>query len=248
MWGRGLSPGYVRAWRATANGLEGAAASATDTVLTLDEFGQVDGREAGSVLYSLSNGSGKVRAARDGAMREPKSWRVMVLSTGEITVAAKLSEDRISRARAGQMVRMLDIAADRGCGVFDHAGPDNDAGKVAKAFKQAALSAYGLAGPEFVRRLIDQQVTADDVRDLVGDFMSAHVRPGADGQVDRAGQRFALIAAAGELATMMGVTPWRAGEATAAAAWALTQWNWTPRGRNRTGRSPASRRTGASVH
>jgi uncharacterized protein (DUF927 family) len=81
--------------------LEGAAASATDTVLVLDEFGQVDGREAGAVLYSLSNGGGKVRAARDGAMREPKSWRVMVLSTGEITVATKLSEDRGSKARAG---------------------------------------------------------------------------------------------------------------------------------------------------
>lgn len=64
VWGRGNSPGYVRAWRATANGLEGAAASATDTVLPLDEFGQVDGREAGAVLYSLSNGGGKVRAAR----------------------------------------------------------------------------------------------------------------------------------------------------------------------------------------
>ena len=86
VWGRGGSPGYVRAWRATANGLEGAAASATDTALILDEFGQVDGREAGAVLYSLSNGGGKVRAARDGAIREPKSWRVMVLSTGEITV------------------------------------------------------------------------------------------------------------------------------------------------------------------
>jgi hypothetical protein len=28
VWGRGASPGYVRAWRATANGLEGVAASA----------------------------------------------------------------------------------------------------------------------------------------------------------------------------------------------------------------------------
>ena len=122
VWGRGGSPGYLRAWRATANGLEGAAASATDTVLILDEFGQVDGREAGAVLYSLSNGGGKVRAARDGAMREPKSWRVMVLSTGEISVEAKLSEDRGRKARAGQLVRMLDVPADRRFGVFDHAG------------------------------------------------------------------------------------------------------------------------------
>jgi putative DNA primase/helicase len=224
VWGRGGSPGYVRAWRATANGLEGAAASATDTVLILDEFGQVDGREAGAVLYSLSNGGGKVRAARDGAMREPKSWRVMVLSTGEITVDSKLAEDRARKPRAGQLVRMLDIPADRGFGVFDHAGADGDAGKLAKAFKQAALSAYGVAGPEFVERLIDEHVTGEDVRALVGEFVSAHVPAGADGQVDRAAHRLGLIAAAGELAISLGVTPWREGEAMAAAAWALEQW------------------------
>ncbi|WP_051134236.1 DUF927 domain-containing protein [Methylocystis sp. ATCC 49242] len=38
VWGKGDAPGYVRAWRATANGLEGAAASATDTCLVLDEL------------------------------------------------------------------------------------------------------------------------------------------------------------------------------------------------------------------
>lgn len=224
VWGRGNSPGYVRAWRATANGLEGAAASATDTVLILDEFSQVDGREAGAVLYCLGNGAGKVRAARDGAMREPKTWRVMVLSTGETTVASKLAEDRAGKARAGQLVRMLDVPADRGFGVFDHAGPDDDAGKLAKTFKQAANSAYGAAGPEFVRRLITEQVTGDDVRSLVADFVSAHVPAGADGQVDRAAQRLGLIAAAGELAILLGVAPWREGEATAAATWALAQW------------------------
>jgi putative DNA primase/helicase len=221
VWGRGGSPGYVRAWRATANGLEGAAASATDTVLILDEFGQVDGREAGAVLYSISNGGGKVRAARDGAMREPKSWRVMVLLTGEITIASKLSEDRANRPRAGQLVRML---ADRGFGVFDHAGADGDAGKLAKAFKQAALSSYGVAGPEFVQRLINEQVTGEDVRGHVGEFVTACLPAGADGQVDRAAQRLGLIATAGELATLLGVTPWGEGEATAAATWALEQW------------------------
>jgi uncharacterized protein (DUF927 family) len=119
---------------------------------------------------------------------------------------------------------MLDIPADRGFGVFDHAGPDDDAGKLAKAFKQAAISAYGVAGPEFVRRLINEQVTGEDVRGHVGDFVSACLPAGADGQVDRAAQRLGLIAAAGELATLLGVTPWREGEVTAAAAWALEQW------------------------
>ena len=67
-------------------------------------------------------------------------------------------------------------------------------------------------------------MTGEDVRGLVGEFVSAYLPAGADGQVDRAAQRLGLIAAAGELATLLGVTPWREGEATAAAAWALEQW------------------------
>src|SRR5208283_6016585 len=170
-------------------------------------------------------------------LREPKSWRVMVLSTGETTVEAKLSEERGRRPRAGQLVRMLDIPAEREFGVFDHPGSDHDAGKLAKSFKQAAMSAYGSAGPEFVRRLIEQQATGGFVRALIGDFVAVNVATGADGQIDRAAQRLGLIAAAGELATSLGVTPWQEGEAKAAAVWTLEQWI-----RQRGGTEPAEAR------
>ena len=145
VWGRGvMTPGYVRTWRATANGLEGAAASASDTALILDELGVVDARDAAAGIYSLCNGSGKARAALDGALREPKSWLVLILSSGEIPIETKLAEDRGRKARAGQLVRMLDIPADRGLGfgAFDHGGPDDDAGALAKAFKNAAATAF----------------------------------------------------------------------------------------------------------
>jgi uncharacterized protein (DUF927 family) len=224
VWGRGATPGYIRTWRATANGLEGAAASATDTALVLDELGQVEAREAAAALYSLSNGGGKARAARDGALREPKSWRVLFLSSGEVPTEAKLSEDRGRKARAGQMVCMLDVASQRSFGVFDHAGDDGDPGKLAKAFQEAAVSAYGTAGPEFVLRLVQEGVTGDAIRKMVIEFVGAHVPAGSDGQVDRAAQRLSLIAVAGELATRLGVTPWQQGEATAAAADALARW------------------------
>jgi Domain of unknown function (DUF927) len=45
--GSGADGGYVRTWRATANGLEAAFAGAKDTCLPLDELGQVEGRELG---------------------------------------------------------------------------------------------------------------------------------------------------------------------------------------------------------
>lgn len=226
VWGRGASPGYVRAWRATANGLEGVAASASDTVLILDELSVVEARDAASSFYGLANGSGKARAARDGSLREPKTWRVLILSTGEVPTETKLAEDRGRKARAGQLVRMLDIPADRnlGFGAFDHGEPDGDAGALAKAFKHAAISAYGMAGPEFVRRLIAKEVTGEDVRAIVADFTASTVPARSDGQIDRAAQRLGLIAAAGELATALELVPWQLGEAREAAAWALTQW------------------------
>jgi putative DNA primase/helicase len=72
---------------------------------------------------------------------------------------------------------------------------------------------YGSAGPEFVRLLLAEGVSGEDVRRMVEDFVKAEVPCGADGQIIRAAQRFGLIAAAGELATQLGVTGWRASEA-----------------------------------
>jgi uncharacterized protein (DUF927 family) len=142
-------------------------------------------------------------------------------------IEGKLSEDRGGKARAGQLVRLLDIPADRGkgFGAFDHGGPSNDAGALSKKFKHAAILAYGTAGPEFVRRMIAESVTGDDVLAMVSEFVAANVPAGSDGQIDRAAQRFGLIAAAGELATTLGITPsWRHGAAREAAAWAFARW------------------------
>jgi len=226
VWGRGGTPGFVRAWRATANGLEGAAAQSTDTVMVLDELGVVDGRDAAQAFYGLANGQGKQRAARDGSPREPKSWRLLYLSSGELPVEAKLGEASGRKARAGQLVRLLDVPAERDkeFGVFDNGGLDGDAATLAKAIKRAAITAYGTAGPAFVRKLISDFVTGDEVRGLIHEFVRATIPADADGQVERAAERFGLISAAGELAARFGIVPWPAGAARHAAAWALKRW------------------------
>ena len=95
VWGRGASdPGFVRSWRSTANHLEAIAALHTDTILPLDELGVVDAKEAAPVVYSLTGGVGKGRANRDGCARRSLTWRVIILSTGEIRLADKLIEER----------------------------------------------------------------------------------------------------------------------------------------------------------
>lgn len=226
VWGRGATPGFVRAWRATANGLEGSAAQFTDTMMVLDELGVVDARDAAQAFYGLANGAGKQRASRDGSLREPRSWRVLYLSSGELPVETKLSEAPGRKARAGQLVRLLDVPAERGVGfgVFDNGGPSGDAAALAQSIKLAATSAYGTAGRAFVRRLIADGVRGNDVRSLVSQFVTATIPADADGQVERAAQRFGLVFAAGELATTFGIVPWPAGAAREAAAWALGRW------------------------
>ena len=227
VWGRGSSPGFVRTWRATANGLEGVAASATDTVLILDELGVVEARDAAAAIYGLANGTGKARAARDGSLRDPKTWRTLILSTGELPIEGKLAENK-GRARAGQLVRMLDISADRGLGfgVFDHGGSDNDASKIADGIKRAAISSCGAAGPEFVRRLLkeDPEALARHLRTVIDEFVANNIPQGSDGQVIRAAQRLGLIGAAGEITRAYGIVPWNEGAAFEAAGWALERW------------------------
>ena len=225
VWGRGGTPGFVRAWRATTNGLEGAAALASDTVLILDEMGVLEARDAAAAIYGLANGAGKQRASRDGSLSEPKSWRVIVISSGEVPLEAKLTEGK-GKPRAGQLVRILDIPADRGLGfgVFDNGGTFADAGELSRAIKSSAIANYGTAGPAFVRHLVDADFNGDLVRSLVTDFVARECPTDADGQCERAAHRLGLIMAAGELATSFGVTPWQADEARGAAGWAFKQW------------------------
>ena len=112
VWG---APDPLRTWRATANGLEGAAALCNDGLLILDELGEIDPREAGAAAYMLANNAGKARARRDGLARPTATWRLLFLSSGEIGLADHMREAG-KRVRAGQEVRLADLPADAGAG------------------------------------------------------------------------------------------------------------------------------------
>jgi putative DNA primase/helicase len=221
---------YMRSWRATANGLEGAAVLANDTLLVLDELGVIDSRELNAAVYQLAIGHGKGRAHRDGSMRTPASWCVMVVSTGEVSIASKVEEDKNRRAKAGQEVRILDIPADagKGYGAFDSPRPgENSAAGLADEIVASAEEFYGTAGPAFVQAIVKCGIdkTIEYLNASINAFCACAVKFGTEGQIRRATRRLALIAAAGELAHEFGIVPhWKKGEATAAAVFALQQW------------------------
>jgi len=115
VWG---GPTFRRSWRATANGMEGAAALFNDCLLALDEISECDPREVGIIVYALGNGRGKQRASRTGNARGVTRWRCFILSSGERTIATAMAEGG-HRTKAGQSVRLLDIPAMRSFGAWD---------------------------------------------------------------------------------------------------------------------------------
>ncbi len=227
VWGGG-DRGFVRAWRATSNGLEAAAGCHNDALLCLDELAQLSGREAGEVAYMLANGSGKSRASRDALLRKPARWRLLFLSSGEISLADKIAEDvRGRRQTAGQQVRVVDVPADTGSahGLFETLHGFDDAGALAKHLVAASRDHYGTAARAFIEKLApDLEEVRAAANQGVQDFIADVCPADADGQVKRVAGRFGLIAVAGEIATTLGIVPWQPGEALRAAGTCFSAW------------------------
>jgi uncharacterized protein (DUF927 family) len=223
VWGRGDERGFIRTWRGTGNGIEAAATQFSDTFLPLDEIGVASDHEVGNVIYSIAGGIGKQRANRDGSAKLPSTWRIFILSTGEISIADKIREGG-KRARAGQEVRVLDLNADagKGLGVFD-IGEDPE--QLARNLRQAAITFYGTAGPAFIRAIIaktdDVATIAQESLDNFREQVAANVQ---SGQVLRAANRIGLVAVAGELAIQLRVLPWPTGSVNEAAADIFRGW------------------------
>ena len=224
VWG---GPDYLQRWRATTNGLEATAQAHNDALLCLDELAQVDAREAGGVAYMLANGTGKQRARRDGLAKPKATWRLLFLSAGEIGLAQHMREAG-RKARAGQEVRLADIPADAGAGhgLFETLHDCQNGAVLSDAIKEAARTHYGTPARVFLETLVDMNPDKlrESLRALRADFTAGELPDNADGQTRRVCDRFALIAAGGELATKLNLTGWEPGTAPQAAGICFKAW------------------------
>ena len=219
-------PAYVRTWRATDNALEAVASLYSDMLLPLDEIGQLDPRTAGGAAYLLANGQTKGRSNRDGSARAVQRFRVLFLSAGEIGLGDLVTASG-NKVRAGHEVRVIDVPADveGGAGVFERLPEGCEPGEFADRLKRAAAGHYGHALRSWLQSLTADTAAATDAlrarRDEVAAGLCGH---SSVGQVRRVAQRFALAAAAGELATAHGLTGWQQGEAERAARACFAAW------------------------
>jgi len=221
------SPKRIKTWRTTDNALESIASLCNHCLLCLDEMGQVSAQIVGDIAYMLAAGQGKQRANRNGDGRAVKSWRVAALSTGEIPLADHIRSGG-GQARAGQEVRILDIKIlpSFNYGAFETIHDYEQPSVFARDIANNAGRYYGTPLKAFITKITE--LGHDQVRALVKQiteqFLADIVPPSADGQVHRVAERFALLAAAGELASQWGITGWADGEAIKAMMAVFARW------------------------
>jgi uncharacterized protein (DUF927 family) len=228
VWGGGGEHGFAQTWRSTDNAIEGLAEAHNDCFLILDELDLISPEAASSAVYTLASGQAKARAQAGGGNRTRAEWRVPFLSTGEKPLGEHIASGRAGGAvKAGQELRFLDLEADGGSGFGVWSQLDGvPAKEMSDRLVAAAREHFGHAGPAFVGALqskdLAQLKTA--ARMTHGGFVARVRRAGDSGQVGRAADRFAQVAAAGELAASLGLLPWPEGEALKAVQWVFERW------------------------
>jgi putative DNA primase/helicase len=217
---------YLQRWRSTDNALEATAAQHSDCLLILDELAQIDPKTAGECAYMLANEQGKARATRNGTPRPRQAWRLLFLSAGELGLSDHMAEG-MKRTRTGQEVRMADIPADAGAGLgaFENLHGMEGGAAFAKHITWQAQTVYGATGRAWLHWLTEHADTLKVcIRNASNILAQSMIPKDCSGQVERVGARFALVGAAGEMATAAGLTGWPPGESERAARSCFLSW------------------------
>ena len=217
------SPGedsYVLNWKSTANSFEEVAEAHNDCLMVIDELGQADAKTVGDVCYTLANGQGK---ARMGSAK--RSWRVMFITSGEISLAEQMAKGGVE-TMIGQEIRLLEIASD--CtehGLFENVHRSKTPADFSNRIKAATANHYGTPLQRFLEHLTSNTEAMETrCRAYMDAYLKAVLPENATGVVPRAALRFALVAAAGELATKLKLTGWKKREAFRAAKQCFASW------------------------
>lgn len=205
---------FVTSWKATGNALELIAQSRNDALLCLDELKEVNAHEAIDITYMLANGKGKSRSTKDSNSVNHKSWQIVYLSTGELSLAEHVSTIG-STTYAGAEGRMLQIPANTGTyGIFDNIHNFSGGAELADYLNSTTKKFHGTPLIAFLDAFIQQKnIHINTLKTIYRGFINKHQSHQHGTQVSRTIRKFALVAAAGELATKIGVTGWNEGEA-----------------------------------
>ncbi len=216
VWGDASDPdksnqrAFVQKWNATANAIEGMAASFNDTSFCLDELGTATAPDVGKLIYNLISGTGKQAMDSSRNLRHVRSWNSVILSTGEVAIRFKI-EEYGKKAKGGQLLRFMDIPAGKSVFVNTYGMDDGD---FSNHLKAACAEYYGTAGAAFVKALLQSQPDdaslslsikqqLEEAKTLLRSDIKQELKPEQRRVLDRLG----VILLAGLLAARFAIVP-----------------------------------------
>jgi uncharacterized protein (DUF927 family) len=224
---------YRKTWRTTDNALEGIAATHSDMLLALDELNQVDPRIIDNVVYMLGNGKGKNRSGSDYKGQASLSWQLAFISNGEKTLEQYLGETGKS-VTGGMEMRFIAVYASphddeqtrKQLGIFNNSKGFAGGADLSDHLRKSVSKYHGAAFQEFINKLVtgNRKDITDFLHVGINAFKEDTLGLNANGQVGRAAEKFAVVALAGELATVFGLTGWDDGECIIAAKQQFNDW------------------------
>ena len=139
-------------FNSTAVGLERRAGTLKNLPLGLDELQVLNERRLSPslIVYSLGNGYGKTRGAKNGGLQEVPTWRNSIISTGEQPLSNENSMDGVNS-------RVLEI----------YGQPISDTG-FGREVHQISESNYGFVGKTYIEYLVNE--VASDKKQMHEDF------------------------------------------------------------------------------
>lgn len=183
-------------WRGTDLGFSNAALARNDSLLVLDEIGEANPRTISKTAYSVINGKSKIQGAKDGGNRTAQEWRILLFSTGEYSMNAYMN-NAAEKWEAGQAVRLPSIPAATQYGIYENLHEFQDGAMLSEHLQAATQQQHGAAGRAWIEQLA--QMPHERIQAAQTAFMQT--LPSLDGQARRVAKRFALVAAALELAS-----------------------------------------------
>lgn len=224
VWGKPSK--YHKTWKSTGNALEHTAYMHNDGFLALDEIGEVTNpKELGNIVYMLANGKGKGRMTKQITAKPSYDWKVIFLSTGEKSLKEIMQESG-QKTKLGQEIRLIDIDISHSeHGLFDQVDFAESAAKQSRLLVERSNQSYGVAGMEWLKYLTsDKESTTNQAKQLLEQYNLELVASHSQGHIVRVANAFALIAAAGEIATQAGITGWKSGTAFNAVKAVFNEW------------------------
>lgn len=137
VWGNPTK--LMGSFNATSVGLERMAGALKHLPFAIDELQVLNNKRLSieNIIYSLGNGFGRLRGAKEGGIQETASWRNNIITSGEQPMSKESSND-------GVLTRVLEL----------YGKPVDDV-NVAHTLHLVSENHYGFAGKIFIQYLIN---------------------------------------------------------------------------------------------